>query len=259
MLQGWVIIICALGYLGVLFAIASWGDRRADQGRSVINHPVVYVLSLAVYCTSWTYYGSVGRATSRGGEFLTIYLGPTLMAAFSWLVLRKIVRISKAQRITSIADFISARYGKSAALGGLVTVIATLGVIPYIALQLKAISASIAVLLHHPDPLLRAQAGDPALATDTAFYIALLLAAFTIIFGTRHTDATERHEGMVAALAFDSVVKLVAFLAVGLFVTFGLFDGFGDLTARAQALPQFATMLTIGGDGWGSWTALTIL
>jgi Na+/proline symporter/nitrogen-specific signal transduction histidine kinase len=260
MLQGWVIIVCALGYLGILFAVASWGDRRADQGRSIINHPVVYVLSLAVYCTSWTFYGSVGRAASRGGEFLTIYLGPTLMAAFSWLVLRKIVRISKAQRITSIADFISARYGKSAALGGLVTVIATLGVIPYIALQLKAISASIAVLLHHPDPLLRAQAGDPALATDTAFYVALLLAAFTIIFGTRHTDATERHEGMVAALAFDSIVKLVAFLAVGIFVTFGMFGGFGDLTARAQALPQLGTMLTInGGEGWGSWTALTIL
>ena len=260
MLQGWVIIVCALGYLGILFAVASWGDRRADQGRSIINHPVVYVLSLAVYCTSWTFYGSVGRAASRGGEFLTIYLGPTLMAAFSWLVLRKIVRISKAQRITSIADFISARYGKSAALGGLVTVIATLGVIPYIALQLKAISASIAVLLHHPDPLLRVQAGDPALATDTAFYVALLLAAFTIIFGTRHTDATERHEGMVAALAFDSIVKLVAFLAVGIFVTFGMFGGFGDLTARAQALPQLGTMLTInGGEGWGSWTALTIL
>ena len=260
MLQGWVIIVCALGYLGILFAIASWGDRRADQGRSIINHPVVYVLSLAVYCTSWTFYGSVGRAASRGGEFLTIYLGPTLMGAFSWLILRKIVRISKAQRITSIADFISARYGKSATLGGLVTIIATLGVIPYIALQLKAISASIAVLLHYPDPLMRVRAGDPALATDTAFYVALLLAAFTIIFGTRHTDATERHEGMVAAIAFDSIVKLVAFLAVGGFVAFGMFGGLGDLTARAQALPRLNAMLTIsGGDGWGSWTALTIL
>ena len=259
-MRGWVIIVCALGYLAILFAIASWGDRRADRGRSVINRPVVYVLSLAVYCTTWTFYGSVGRAASRGGEFLTIYLGPTLMAACSWLILRKIVRISKTQRITSIADFISARYGKSAALGGLVTVIATLGVIPYIALQLKAISASIAVLLHAPDPLVPTRAGEPALATDTAFYVALLLAAFTIIFGTRHTDATERHEGMVAALAFDSLVKLGAFLAVGLFVTFGLFRGFGDLTSRAAALPDLRATLTInGGDGWGSWTALTIL
>ncbi len=260
MLQGWVILLSAFVYLGGLFALASWADRRADSGRSVISRPSVYALSLAVYCTSWTFYGSVGRAASRGAEFLTIYLGPTLMAALSWLILRKIVRISKANRITSIADFLAARYGKSAAIGGLVTIIATLGVVPYIALQLKAVSTSITVLLHYPDIATRAPSGEIALATDTAFYVALLLAAFTIVFGTRHLDATERHEGMVAAIAFESIFKLVAFLAVGLFVTFGLYDGFGDLVARAQGLPELAAMLTIRGpEGWGSWTALTIV
>ena len=160
MLQGWVILITAFAYLGGLFALASWADRRADEGRSVIGRPSVYALSLAVYCTSWTFYGSVGRAASRGAEFLTIYLGPTLMAALSWLILRKIVRISKINRITSIADFISARYGKSATLGGLVTIIATLGVVPYIALQLKAVSTSITVLLHYPDVVTRAAPGE---------------------------------------------------------------------------------------------------
>ena len=260
MLQGWFILLSAFAYLGVLFVLAYWGDLRADAGRSVISGPSVYALSLAVYCTSWTFYGSVGRAASRGAEFLTIYLGPTLMAALSWLVLRKIVRISKANRLTSIADFISSRYGKSALLGGLVTVIATLGVVPYIALQLKAVSTSITILLRYPEVGTPTNVHEAPLALDTAFYVALLLAAFAIVFGTRHLDATERHEGMVAAIAFESLVKLVAFLAVGAFVTFGLYQGFGDLTARAAALPRLAALLTVGGpSAWGSWASLTIL
>jgi Na+/proline symporter/nitrogen-specific signal transduction histidine kinase len=260
MLQGWFILLSAFAYLGVLFAIAYWGDLRADKGRSVISRPSVYALSLAVYCTSWTFYGSVGRAASRGAEFLTIYLGPTLMMALAWLVLRKIVRISKVNRLTSIADFISSRYGKSALLGGLVTIIATLGVVPYIALQLKAVSTSITILLGYPQIGVPTGAPEATLALDTAFYVALALAAFSIVFGTRHLDATERHEGMVAAIAFESLVKLLAFLAVGVFVTFSLYHGFGDLTNRAAAVPDVAAMLTIGGpSAWGSWASLTIL
>jgi Na+/proline symporter/nitrogen-specific signal transduction histidine kinase len=260
MLQGWFILLSAFAYLGVLFAIAYWGDLRADKGRSVISRPAVYALSLAVYCTSWTFYGSVGRAASRGAEFLTIYLGPTLMMALAWLVLRKIVRISKVNRLTSIADFISSRYGKSALLGGLVTIIATLGVVPYIALQLKAVSTSITILLRYPQVGAPTNAPEASLALDIAFYVALALAAFSIVFGTRHLDATERHEGMVAAIAFESLVKLLAFLAVGAFVTFGLYNGFGDLTDRAAASPDLAAMLTLGGpSAWGSWASLTIL
>src|SRR4051812_48268233 len=261
MLQGWVILLSAFAYLGGLFMIAWWGDQRADAGRSLISRPSVYALSLAVYCTSWTFYGSVGRAASRGAEFLTIYLGPTLMAALSWLVLRKIVRISRVNRITSIADFISSRYGKSATLGGLVTIIATLGVIPYISLQLKAVSTSITVLLHYPVVVTQARPGEAALATDTAFYVALLLAAFTIVFGTRHLDATERHEGMVAAIAFESVVKLAAFLAIGAFVTYGLYDGFGDLFQRAAAHPDAAWigMPSHAPASYGSWASLNFL
>jgi Na+/proline symporter len=175
-------------------------------------------------------------------------------------VLRKIVRISKVNRLTSIADFISSRYGKSALLGGLVTIIATLGVVPYIALQLKAVSTSITILLRYPQVGVPTGAPEAPLALDTAFYVALALAAFSIVFGTRHLDATERHEGMVAAIAFESLVKLFAFLAVGAFVTFGLYHGFGDLTARAAASPDLSAMLTIGGpSAWGSWASLTIL
>lgn len=155
MLQGWVVIGVSFAYLCLLFAIAYYGDKRADQRRSLIANPFIYALSIAVYCTSWTFYGSVGRAAESGMHFLPIYLGPTLMAALWWIVLRKMVRISKVNRITSIADFISARYGKSQTLGGLVTIIAVVGIMPYISLQLKAISTTFTVLLHYPSSRLR--------------------------------------------------------------------------------------------------------
>ncbi|MDP6622836.1 MAG: sensor histidine kinase [Alphaproteobacteria bacterium] len=261
MLQGWVILIVALAYLGVLFAIAAWGDRRARSGNSLIANPYIYTLSIAVYCTAWTFYGSVGRAATSGVGFLPIYLGPTLMAVLWWFVLRKIIRISKAHRITTIADFVSSRYGKDPVLGGLVTVIAVVGIMPYISLQLKAISTSFTILLQYPDIIMPSELGAVSFVSDTAFYVALMLAAFTILFGTRSIDATEHHEGMVAAVAFESVVKLVAFLAVGIFVTYGLYDGFGDIFQRAHELPDLAHLFTLGGDnlGYGSWASLMLL
>src|SRR5512145_3141634 len=147
MLQPWVILVVSFGYLGLLFAIATYGDRRAEAGRSIIANPWIYSLSLAVYCTTWTFYGSVGRAVTSGIGFLPIYLGPTLMVALWWYVMQKIIRISKQNRITSIADFIASRYGKSQILGGMVTIIAVIGIIPYIALQLKAISSTFSIIL----------------------------------------------------------------------------------------------------------------
>ncbi|MCL4184200.1 MAG: sensor histidine kinase [Burkholderiaceae bacterium] len=261
MLQGWVIAGVSFAYLGLLFAIAHYGDKRADAGRSIIANPTIYALSLAVYCTTWTFYGSVGRAASNGIGFLPIYLGPTLMVALWWLVMLKIIRISKANRITSIADFVASRYGKSQMLGGLVTVIAVVGIVPYISLQLKAISNSFTILLNYPDIVMPATAAAQPLAQDSALYIALILAAFTILFGTRHLDATERHEGMVAAIAFESVVKLLAFLAVGLFVTFGMYDGLGDIFGRAEAVPELKALMTFAdtGTGYGTWWSLTVV
>ena len=262
MLQGHVIVLVAFAYLGLLFGIAYYADSRADAGRSIIDNPYIYSLSLAVYATAWTFYGSVGRAAGDGIGFLPIYLGPTLMIALWWLVMRKIIRISKANRITSLADFIASRYGKSALLGGLVTVIAVIGILPYISLQLKAISTSYAILLHYPEISMPASAGVAPLATDTAFWVALILAAFTILFGTRHLDAAEHHEGMVAAIAFESIVKLLAFLAVGLFVTYGMFDGVADIFARARAQPSLSPLLTpmegVAGS-YANWVWLTIL
>ncbi|MDT0499590.1 MULTISPECIES: sensor histidine kinase [unclassified Halomonas] len=237
-----VVLSVAFGYLALLFLIAAWGDRRAEQGRSIIGSPNVYALSIAVYCTAWTFYGSVGRAAQFGPSFLLIYLGPTLAMLMAPFLIRKMVRIASAQRITSIADFISARYGKSSGLGALVALIALIGITPYIALQLKAITVTHAVLVNYPD------AGDLRLADepfwlDKSFWVALVLAVFIILFGTRHLDASERHEGMVAAIAFESLVKLVAFLSVGIFTVFVLFQGPGDLFARVAATPDLANRL----------------
>jgi Na+/proline symporter/nitrogen-specific signal transduction histidine kinase len=260
MLHGPVIVFTSLAYLGLLFAIAYYADKRADAGRSIIANPYVYSLSLAVYATAWTFYGSVGRAASDGVGFLPIYIGPTLMIALWWIVLRKILRISKQNRITSLADFVASRYGKSAALAGLVTAIAVIGILPYISLQLKAISASFSILVQYPEVSM--PSSGAGLREDYAFSIALLLAAFTIAFGTRHLDAAEHHQGMVAAIAFESLVKLLAFLAVGAFVTYGIYDGFGDLFSRVAAEPRLQPMLApLGGvaGGYAEWAWLTVL
>ncbi len=251
LLSGWFIALLAAFYLGLLFAVARYGDARADAGKSIITANV-YALSLAVYCTSWTFYGSVGRATSGGLSFLTIYLGPTLMLLFSGVIL-KMIRISKVHHITSIADFIASRYGKSQLLAGLVTIIAVIGVVPYIALQLKAVAASLGVLFAD---------GSGSLLPwwlDSTLLIAVVLAMFTIWFGTRHLDATERHEGMVAAVAFESVVKLLAFLAVGVFVTYGLYGGLGGLFERAAASPELARLMQPDPAKAGTWAALIML
>ena len=254
-----LVIAVSLAYLLLLFGVAWYGDRRAAQGRSIIANPWIYSLSLGVYCTAWTYFGSVGRAASGGVWFLPIYLGPTLAMVLGWMVLRKMIRIAKAYRITSIADFIGSRYGKSPLLAGLVTLIAVVGIVPYIALQLKAVSAGYGLLIA---PAGAASAAPLPWLQDSAFYVALVLAGFTMVFGARHLDATERHEGMVAAIAFESVVKLVAFLAVGLFVVYGLFDGLGDVFARARAVPALQSLVRLeqgGNFAWTQWFALILL
>lgn len=241
------ILFFSFGYIGLLFAIAYFGDKHAEIGKSIVSNPYIYALSLAVYCTAWTFYGSVGRAATSGLGFLPTYIGPTLVATLGWLVIRKILRISKIHRITSIADFIASRYGKSTTLGSVVTIIAVFGIVPYISLQLKAISASFFIISGFPHTTVPEHFGEIPFLGDTAFYIALILAIFTILFGTRHLEATERHEGLVAAIAFESLIKLIAFLAVGIFVTFWLYDGFGDIFSKAQSHPELRRRYSLLG------------
>ncbi|PWC75248.1 sensor histidine kinase [Azospirillum sp. TSH64] len=256
------VLIAALVYLSALFAIAHWADRREAAGRSVIASPTVFALSLGVYCTTWTFYGSVGRAATLGIGFLPVYLGPTLLMLLAPLLLRKILRIAKAQRITSIADFLASRYGHSPLLGGLVALTATVGVTPYIALQLKAVAVSF-------DALTGGGLGAPTEPfLDQGFLIAAVMALFAIVFGARQIDAAEHHPGMVAAIALESLVKLVAFLAVGIFVVWGLHGGLASLFAAAAARPDLARLMgseaalghaASGGGPWGAWVATTIL
>jgi len=245
-----LVIGFSFGYLALLFGVAYAAERRSATRQSLVANPYVYALSMAVYCTAWAYYGSVGRAAHQGLSFVGIYLGPALLAPAWWLVLRKIVRVCRQQRLTSIADFISARYGKSAALGALVTAVCVLGVVPYIALQIKAISSSFVVLVG---------SGGRVEASVAALFTAGALAVFTILFGVRSVEATERHEGVVLAVALESLVKLLAFLVLGVFVTFGLFHGFADVFDQAAAVPALARLFTLHGAGTSSAEWLTLL
>ncbi|AXX97231.1 ATP-binding protein [Profundibacter amoris] len=222
-----LIAVC-LAYVVALFLIAFAADRRARQGKfGWLRSPLVYTLSLSIYCTAWTFYGAVGYAARSGLEFLTIYLGPTLVMVGWWWILRKLVRIGRSQRITSIADLISSRYGKSNLLGVIVTLMAVIGTTPYIALQLQSVTLSFAVFAGSAAPDKNA----------TALWVAAGLALFTVLFGTRNLDANERHYGVVTAIAVEAVMKLFALLAVGVFVVWGVADGAADILARIDASP----------------------
>ncbi|MGB7102828.1 MAG: PAS domain-containing hybrid sensor histidine kinase/response regulator [Xanthobacteraceae bacterium] len=255
MLQGWVVVVIALAYIGFLFLVASYGDRRHEVTRGNRARLLIYPLSLAIYCTSWTFFGSVGVAARTGFDFLTIYIGPVLMVGLAYPLIIRIVRLAKGQNITSIADFIAARYGKSQAVAATVALIAIVGMIPYIALQLKAVSASVGTILA------AASAGSGAaqpLLGDIALFVALLMAAFAVLFGTRHIDATEHQDGLMLAIATESVIKLVAFLAVGIFVTFVMFPGPLALFQAALQQPQTAAVLTHPPSA-ATFLAMTVL
>ncbi|PTX56260.1 Na+/proline symporter [Litoreibacter ponti] len=222
-----VLISVAVAYTLLLFAVAFFADRRAKSGGSRwLRSPWTYTLSLSVYCTAWTFYGAVGNAARSGLEYLTIYLGPTLVFFAWWWLLRKLVRIGRAERITSIADMISSRYGKSGAVAVIVTLLAITGTTPYIALQLQSVTLSVAVF--------SPEGGD---LNATALWLSVGLAIFTILFGTRNLDTNERHHGVVTAIALEAVVKLIALLAVGIFVVWGVTGGLADTIRIIDASP----------------------
>ncbi len=265
MISAKLVLLVSLAYFALLFLVAYCAGKYRIKGRSLLANSHIYSLSLAVYCTSWTFFGSVGRAATNGLEFLPIYLGPTLMAFTWWFVLRKMIRISKEQNIATIADFISSRYDRSAILGAIVTLFSIFGIMPYIALQLKAIARSIDLL---STPLTSPELGYYALTdklppyVDTAFIVALVLGLFGVLFGARHLDSSERHEGLVAAVALESLTKLIAFLAVGIFVTYGLFDGFADIFQRFFIqFPERQDLFRLGTEQtpYTKWFTLIVL
>ena len=235
--------VAAVCYLGLLFAVAWLGERHAPRFVRAAWEPAIYALTLAVYCTAWSFYGSTGHIALSGLGFTLIYIGPVLMMVLGYPLIRKMVRVGQANNVTSVADFIGARYGKSQSVAALVTLIAVVGIVPFIALQLQAVSFTFNVLVTGT-PGLAAAARAAPLWQDTAFYVALTMALFAILFGLRHVHTNERHQGMMVAIAFESLVKLGAFLALGLFVTFVLFSGPADLASRVAANPRIAGRLT---------------
>lgn len=251
MFEGYFIVALALAYLGFLFLIAWLGDLWMRSWRGISGRPLIYALSIAVYCTTWTFFGSVGNAAqSTSYNFLAVYVGPILMFVFGWPILRRVVQLSKAQNITSVADFIAARYGKSPAVAAIVTIVAVVGSLPYVALQLKAVSISTEALLGG-NPLSGLEL-PPAGVPETPLLTALVLAIFAILFGTRHIDATEHQDGLILAIAVESIVKLAAFLTVGFFV---VFVAFGDLKGFARAMASRHDVagfwsLSINGSAW---------
>ncbi|MGE0846101.1 MAG: hypothetical protein AB7L41_07510 [Flavobacteriaceae bacterium] len=255
-MQGWIVVLTAVLYLALLFAVATYGDRAAQRGAWLKGRPLIYALGLCVYCTSWTFFGSVGLASSSGLDFLTIYIGAGLMLAACFPLVIRVARLAKEQNTTSIADFIAARYGKSPVVAAVVTVIAIIGVIPYIALQLKAISSSVATMagyLSNQEYIATA----PVIA-DLSLIVAVALALFAILFGTRHADATEHQHGMMLAIAAESIVKILAFTVAGIFVTYTMFDGFGDMWAKAEATQVITPLFTRTLDG-GRWMTMCYL
>ena len=223
-----LLVAISLFYVGLLFLVAFMAERQSGPAsRRLLRSPLVYTLALSIYCTAWTFYGAVGYAARSGLEFVTIYLGPTLVMLTWWVLLRRLVWIGRSQRITSIADLISSRYGKSTLLGVLVTLIALIGTTPYIALQLQSVTLSFAVFAE----------GGPESMNATALWCAGGLALFTIVFGTRRLDVNERHHGVVAAIALEAIVKLVALLAVGIFVVFFVAGGPGETLTLIDASP----------------------
>ena len=252
MLSSWIVIVVAFGYIGLLFAIASYGDRpgRGARGRAGV---LIYPLSLAIYCTSWTFFGSVGFAARTGPEFLSIYIGPVIMVGLCTPLLLRVIRLAKAQKITSIADFIAARYGKSQPVAALVALIAITGSVPYIALQLKAVATSLETLLVNDS----FGGGFAPVIGDIALIVTTAMALFAVAFGTRHTDVTEHQHGLMLAVASESIVKLVAFLAVGACVTFVLF-GPHELLTRAVQSPEASHVLNYTPSA-SSFAAMTLL
>ena len=232
-----ILLIILSVYLAILFYIAHWAEKNNNSKWT--NNPYVYTLSLAVYCTAWTYYGSVGVAADSGLSYLPIYLGPIIIAPSWILILKKIIRISRVNKISSIADFISLRYGNSRFLGAIVTVICLTGIIPYISLQLKAITETFHIVTKTPI--------NSHIFNDTTTYVAVALALFASYYGTRYVDASEKRKGIVTAVAMESVLKLVFFVIIGVYVTFFVFDGFDDIYQKASLLENFKEKNTIGG------------
>ena len=240
MLDGRLAISVVLAYAAALLALALWGDRTRGHGESAARRKAVYVLSSCVYCSAWSFCGSIEMASRGGIDFLPLELGPILAFALGRPILARIIRLAKTQKITSVADFVGARYGKATSVAALVTIIVTLASIPFVALQIRAIATALAIFI---DGSLPAPGTMGTTIGVTALFVTLALAVLTIVVGTRHLDATEHQRGLVLIVAVESAIKLVAFVAVGIFVCWGMFNGVGALTETVASHPNIGAII----------------
>lgn len=244
-----VALVAMILYLLLLFGVAQYAVHRSRQGRSIVSNPYAYVLGLCVYVTAWTFYGAIGRAATTGLEFLPIYLGPALAMLLGWVLLRKTVVVSKQFRLNSISDFISFRYGRSYSVGAIVAIFSLLINAPYVALQLIAISNSLEIV-----------SGSHMIfgvILETKLVVAALLGVFAVIFGASHLDSVGRQEGLIAAVAFESLVKLSAFLVAGLYITYGIFGGYGQIMEKISAMPGYPELVDVDYTTWFTFTVIS--
>ena len=249
-MNSYLLFLLVIIYLGLLFFIAYFAEKR--KSNFWVNNPYIYALSLAVYCSAWTYYGSIGVAANQGLEYMAIYIGPIIIIP-SWIFINsKIIKISRVNKISSIADFIALRYGNSRSLSALVAVVCIFAIIPYIGLQIKSISETFHLVTEtkHSENVF----------FDSATYVVLIIALFASYYGTKYVDASEKRLGIISAVAVESFLKLIFFVILGIFVVYGVFNGFEDIYKQAEKLPDFASKNSFNGlEGGFNWFLMSML
>jgi len=252
--SGPAVLALITAYLLALFGIGYLGERRFDAIRARGLDRYIYVFAAGVYCTSWTFYGCIGNAATSGASFLGLFIGPSVFALGWWFFLRKLVRVCRANNITSVPDFLSVRYGGHSWIGPVATLLLVVGSVPYISLQLRAVSISF--------DLIAGPAAGRGAFVDPMLPVSLFLGAFALFFGSRYLDFTKPQGGLLTAVAVESVVKIVIFVAAGLFVCYGVFDGLGDIYGRILSHPEWSKLSTLKdspGDGYSRWLAYIVI
>ncbi|SKB74942.1 Na+/proline symporter [Soonwooa buanensis] len=245
-----VLFAVVIVYLALLFFVAHHAEQK--KSKIWVNNPYIYALSIAVYCTAWTYYGSIGVAVNQGLQYLAIYIGPVIIIP-AWIFINsKIIRIAKVNKISSIADFISLRYGNRRGLGALITLVCIFAIIPYIGLQIKAISETFHLITNTPT--------SKNILTDNATYVVIMIAMFAGYYGTRYVDASEKRLGIIAAVALESLLKLIFLVLLGVFVTYFVYNGYSDIYDQASKIADFNAKNTFDGLGGSfNWLIMCLL
>jgi len=252
--SGTTVLLLITAYLLLLFGVGFLGERKFDRFRERGWDRYIYVFAAGVYCTSWTFYGCIGNAAQSGVSFLGLFLGPSVFAFGWWFFLRKLVRVCKERNVTSVPDYLSVRYGRHSWIGPLATILLVVGIVPYISLQLRAVSISF--------DLVAGPAAGITRLVDPMLLVSFFLGGFALVFGSRYQDFTKRQGGLLTAVALESIVKLMILLLAGAFVCWGVFNGPGDIFGRILSHPDYGRLATLRdspGNGYARWMAFVVI